>query len=47
MFDPTKADPNKVGGTTGSGYDSSSIGGNMWINRQGQWTGTEGPARRT
>ncbi len=43
MFDPRLADGNKVGGTTGSGYDSSSLGANMWINRQGQWTGTEGP----
>ncbi|MFN4341498.1 MAG: hypothetical protein ACK4FE_05610 [Azonexus sp.] len=41
LWDPSKADPNKVGGTTGSGYDPSSIGGEMWINRQGQWTGTE------
>lgn len=43
MWDPRKADPNKVGGTTGSGYDPSSLGGNMWINRMGQWTGTQGP----
>lgn len=43
MFDPTKADANKVGGTTGSGYDLTTLGGNMWINRYGQWTGTEGP----
>jgi len=41
LWDPTKADPNKVGGTTGSGYDPTSIGGEMWINRQGQWTGIE------
>lgn len=43
MWDPTKANPNLVGGTTGSGYDPTVAGGNMWINRQGQWTGTEGP----
>lgn len=43
LWDPTKADPNKVGGTTGSGYDPSSLGGNMWTNRQGNWTGTEAP----
>lgn len=43
LFDPTKADPNKVGGTTGSGYDPSSLGGNMWLNRYGQSTGVEGP----
>ena len=41
MWDPTKADPTKVGGTTGSGYLPSSVGGEMWTNRQGQWTGTE------
>ena len=43
MFDPTKANGNLVGGTDGSGYDPTSLGGNMWINRYGQWTGTEGP----
>lgn len=43
MWDPQRADPNKVGGTNGSGYDASTPGGNMWINRQGQWTGTQGP----
>ena len=42
MWDPTKADANKVGGTTGSGYDPATLGGNMWINRQGQWTGNQG-----
>ena len=41
LWDPTKADPNKVGGTTGSGYLPSTLGGQMWTNRQGQWTGTE------
>ena len=41
MWDPLKADPSKVGGTTGSGYLPISQGGQMWINRQGQWTGTE------
>ncbi len=41
MWDPTKADPNKVGGTTGSGYDPTSVGGNMWSNRAMQWTGAE------
>jgi hypothetical protein len=34
MWDPTKADPNKVGGTNGSGFaGASSVGGNMWTNR--------------
>ena len=42
LFDATKADGNKVGGTNGSGFDPTSLGGNMWINRYGQWTGTEG-----
>jgi len=41
LWDPTKADANKVGGTTGSGYDPTSLGGEMWTNRQGQWTGTD------
>lgn len=43
MWDPTKADPNKVGGTTGSGWNTDNVaqGGNMWIDRQGQWTGTQ------
>lgn len=43
LWDPSKADPNKVGGTTGSGYDAASVGGEMWTNRQGRWTGTEAP----
>lgn len=43
LWDPAKADPNKVGGTSGSGYDPTSLGGNMWTNRQGQWSGTEAP----
>jgi hypothetical protein len=43
MFDPTKGNANLVGGTTGSGYDPSTPGGNMWLNRYGQWTGSEGP----
>lgn len=43
LWDPTKADPNKVGGTTGSGYNLTTPGGQMWTNRQGQWTGVEAP----
>ncbi len=33
LWDPTKADPNKVGGTTGSGWNTTNVaqGGNMWI----------------
>lgn len=43
MWDPTKANPTKVGGTTGSGWNTIDVaqGGNMWIDRQGQSTGTE------
>lgn len=36
VWDPTKADPNKVGGTTGSGWDPSTAGGEMWADRQAQ-----------
>jgi hypothetical protein len=36
MWDPRKADSTKVGGTTGSGYDPTVLGGEMWTNRQGQ-----------
>ncbi len=42
LWDPTKADSNKVGGTTGSGYDPAVVGGQMWVDRQGQWTGSDG-----
>ncbi|SFO29962.1 PEP-CTERM protein-sorting domain-containing protein [Nitrosospira briensis] len=36
LWDPIKADPNKVGGTTGSGWNTTDIaqGGNMWIDRE-------------
>jgi len=33
FWDPSKADANKVGGTTGSQVDSNILGGNMWQNR--------------
>jgi len=33
FWDPAKGDPNKVGGTTGSGVNTSAIGGQMWNNR--------------
>jgi len=35
MWDPRKADPNKVGGTTGSGWNTTNVaqGGNMWLDR--------------
>lgn len=45
LWDPEKADPDKVGGVTGSGYNTTNVaqGGNMWIDRHGQWTGSEAP----
>lgn len=42
MWDPNKADPNKVGGTDGSGYNLASSGGNMWTNQYGKWVGNLG-----
>jgi hypothetical protein len=33
FWDPARADANKVGGTTGSGVDPTSVGGEMWENR--------------
>ncbi|HRH13818.1 MAG TPA: hypothetical protein PK225_05640 [Azonexus sp.] len=42
MWDPRKADPNKVGGTDGSGYDQSVLGGTMWSNQYGKWVGDLG-----
>ncbi len=33
LFDPSKADGNKVGGATGTGVNSATVGGNMWQNR--------------
>lgn len=33
VFDPAKADGTLVGGTTGSGVDASTAGGQMWQNR--------------
>ena len=45
LWDPAKADPNKVGGRLDSGWNSANPpeNGNMWIDRHGQWTGTEAP----
>ena len=46
LWDPAKADPNKVGGTAGFGLEYVPIqpeNGNMWIDRHGHWTGTEAP----
>lgn len=42
MWDPTKADASKVGGTDGSGYNPNSLGGTMWSNQNGQWVGATG-----
>jgi hypothetical protein len=33
FFDPNRADGNKVGGANGTGVDPSTLGGNMWQNR--------------
>ena len=45
LWDPAKADPNKVGGTLDSGWNAATPpqNGDMWIDRHGQWTGTEAP----
>ena len=45
IWDPSKADGNKVGGTDGSGVDVSVLGGRMWQNRDTQVTasGTQKP----
>lgn len=34
VWDPNLADPNKVGGSAGSGWNSATAGGNMWTNRR-------------
>jgi hypothetical protein len=43
IWDPLKADPMKVGGTTGSGWNTINVaqGGQMWMDREGQWSGVE------
>lgn len=43
LWDPRKADANKVGGASGSGYDPSTPGGNMWLDRHDQLVGTQPP----
>lgn len=46
MWDPTKADPNKVGGLDGTGYLPGSQGGQMWTNQRGNWVGNgPGPSQ--
>lgn len=45
LWDPNKADPNKVGGLDGSGYIGSIPGGQMWSNQRDNWTGNgDGPS---
>jgi len=44
LWDPSRADPNKVGGTTGSGYDPTSVGGEMWTNMWGRTVGSPPPS---
>lgn len=39
VWDPSKADPNKVGGGDGSGYGRNSQGGHMWTNLMPVTTG--------
>jgi hypothetical protein len=38
FWDPSKADPNKVSGSDGTGVDPTIPGGNMWENRHNQAT---------
>lgn len=38
FWDPKKADPNKVGGSDGTGVDPTTPGGNMWENRDNNVT---------
>jgi hypothetical protein len=40
LWDPSKADPTKVGGTDGSGFLPTVLGGEMWENRASMTTGT-------
>lgn len=42
LYDPAKASSTQVGGTTGSGWNSSTTGGEMWTNRASSvtWIGT-------
>lgn len=49
MWDPNKADPTKIGGVTGSGWNTTEAvpGGNMWIDRKDYWTGPEQQAVTT
>lgn len=45
LWDPVKADPNKVGGSNDSGWnpDNAAQNGNMWLDRHDHWTGSEAP----
>jgi len=41
LWNPNLANGNLVGGSSGSGYDPTRLGGNMWTDRHAQWTGAE------
>lgn len=41
FWDPAKADPNKVGGSDGTGVNPETLGGNMWENRDNHVTGRQ------
>lgn len=43
IWNPDAADPLKVGGTDGSGYDPTREGGNMWADRRSNMDATEFP----
>lgn len=40
LWNPALANSALVGGSSGSGYDAGSVGGNMWTNRQNQGSAT-------
>lgn len=42
LFNPNLADGNKVGGATGTGVDPTTVGGNMWQNRDNAISGSFG-----
>ena len=43
LWDPTKADPNRVGGQTGTGINPATLGANAWTSRRGSIIGTLPP----
>ncbi|MES2716563.1 MAG: PEP-CTERM sorting domain-containing protein [Pseudomonadota bacterium] len=42
LWDPNKANGSQVGGTTGSGWNPATTGGQMWTNQGGSWANTAG-----